>query len=172
MSSLIRLRSIIGAAMFGACFSHVAFADVELGILSCKSMPDSRVNLVIRSTVDIKCRLQYAGGVVERYKGETGIAIGLDLSFKGEEELAFSVIAASHIAPGNHPVTGKYVGGKYLGGKSVGGKASTSTVFGLGGAALVGGSNDSFGLTPLTLVTNRGAGIAGGIGFLYIEPDI
>ncbi|MDX1512528.1 MAG: DUF992 domain-containing protein [Gammaproteobacteria bacterium] len=138
-----------------------ASADVELGILKCRSVPESRINLVIRSTVDIKCVLKYIDGTVERYRGETGIAIGLDLSFKGDEEFAFSVIAASEIKPGEHPLTGKYVGARL----------SASAGIGLGAAALIGGSNQSFGLTPLALEANRGAGIAGGVGFLYIEPD-
>lgn len=162
MRLLLLLRATLGRAMLGAFFIPGAFADAELGVLICKSVPDSRVNLVIRSTVDIKCTLQYAGGAIEHYKGETGIAIGLDLSFKGDEEFAFTVIAASAIAPGNHPLSGKYIGGK----------ASASAGFGIGAAALVGGSNDGFGLNPVSLDTNRGVGIAGGIGFLYIEPDI
>lgn len=161
MSALFPSRAIIVVAILGAGYSPGVSADVELGILRCKSIPESRVNLVIRSTVDIKCKLKYAGGAEESYKGETGIAVGLDLSFKSDEEFAFAVIAATGIKPGNHPLTGKYVGGK----------ASASAGIGLGAAALIGGSRDSFGLNPLALETNRGAGIAGGIGFLYIEPD-
>lgn len=141
--------------------SFDARADVELGVLSCRSVPDSRVNLLIRSTVDIKCDLKYITGEVERYKGETGIALGLDLSFRHDETFAFSVIATSSIKPGGHPVAGKYVGGT----------VSATAGMGVGAAALVGGSNDSFGLNPVALKTNRGAGIAGGIGFLNIEPD-
>ena len=161
MRSSFLSRATLGAVILGVFFAPAAVADVELGVLICKSVPDSRVNLLMRSTVDIKCTLQYAGGAMEHYKGETGIAIGLDLSFKGDEEFAFTVIAASAIAPGNHPLSGKYIGGK----------ASASAGFGIGAAALVGGSRDGFGLNPVSLEANRGVGIAGGIGFLYIEPD-
>lgn len=162
MRSLFLSRATLGAVILSVFFAPAAFADVELGILSCQSVPHSRVNLVVRSTVDVKCKLQYAGGAVEHYKGETGIAVGLDLSFKGDEEFAFTVIAASAIKPGNYPVAGKYIGGK----------ATASAGIGIGAAALVGGSNDSFGLNPVALEASRGVGIAGGIGFLYIEPDI
>lgn len=158
----IRCWSFFAVAILGGFWPDHAFADVELGILSCRSVPHTRANRVIRSTVDIKCKLEYAGGAVEYYKGETGIALGLDLSFTEDEKFAFTVIAASAITPGKHPVAGKYLGGK----------ASVSAGPGIGAAALVGGSNDSFGLNPLALESNRGVGIAGGIGFLFIVPDI
>lgn len=161
MNALFPSRAVVIVATLVALLSPSVFAEIELGILRCKSMPDSRVNLVVRSTVDIKCRLKYTSGVEERYKGETGIAIGLDLSIKGDEEFAFTVIAESRIPPGNHPLTGKYIGAK----------SSASAGIGLGAAVLVGGSRDSFGLNPLALESNRGVGLAGGIGFLYIEPD-
>ena len=63
---------------------------------------------------------------------------------------------------GSYPLKGKYIGGK----------ASASAGVGIGAAALVGGSNDNFGLNPLALEANQGVGVAGGLGFLYIEPDI
>ncbi|MDX1513034.1 MAG: DUF992 domain-containing protein [Gammaproteobacteria bacterium] len=155
-------RSLVAAAaMLSVLSPGIASAEVELGILHCKSVPGSRVNLVIRSTVDVRCEMKYAGGVTERYKGETGIALGLDLSFKGDEEFGFSVISASEVKPGNHTISGKYIGGK----------ASASLGVGAGAAVLVGGSNDNFGLNPLALEANKGVGVAAGIGFLYIEPD-
>lgn len=155
------MKSFVVALLVSVCLPQTASADVELGVLACKSVPGSRVNLVVRSTVDIKCEMKYAGGTVERYKGETGIALGLDLSFKGDEEIGFSVISASDVKAGSHPLTGKYIGGK----------ASAAAGVGVGAAALVGGSNDSFGLNPLALEANKGVGVAAGIGFLYIEPD-
>ena len=148
--------------MTGVVAPRIASADVELGVLSCKSVVGSRLNLVIRSTVDVKCEMKYSGGEVERYKGETGIALGLDLSFKDNEEIAFTVISASEVKVGSYPVTGKYIGAK----------ATVSAGIGLGAAALIGGSNDNFGLNPLALETNQGVGVAADIGFIYIEPDV
>jgi len=147
--------------MTGVVAPRAASADVELGVLSCKSVTRSRLNLAIRSTVDIRCKMKYSGGEVERYKGETGIALGLDLSFKDNEQIAFTVISASEVNAGSYPVAGKYIGGK----------ASASAGVGLGVAALIGGSNDNFGLNPLALEADQGVGVAAGVGFLYIEPD-
>lgn len=162
MKHISPLRSVLaGAALVSLLAPGISFAEVDVGVLTCKSVPGSRVNLVIRSTVDVRCELKYAGGAVERYKGETGIALGLDLSFKGDEQFAFSVISASNVKAGDHAAAGKYIGGK----------ASASLGVGAGAASLVGGSNDNFGLKPLALETNQGVGVAAGIGFLYIEPD-
>ena len=137
-----------------------ARAEVELGILKCKSVPGTRINLVIRSTVDVTCTFDYAGGQ-ERYVGETGIQLGLDLSFKKNEQFAFTVISANDVPAGNHALAGKYVGGK----------ASASVIVGLGAAALIGGSDDNFGLNPIALEANEGLGASAGLGFLYIEAD-
>jgi hypothetical protein len=145
----------------GTVAPRIVSADVELGVLSCKSVAGSRLNLVIRSTVDVKCEMKYSGGEVERYKGETGIVLGLALSFKDDEEIVFTVISVSEVKAGSYPVAGKYIGGK----------ATVSAGVGLGAAALIGGSDDNFGLNPLALESNRGVGVAAGIGFLYIEPD-
>ena len=105
--------------------------------------------------------LKDSQGNVERYKGETGIALGLDLSFKEKETFGFSVISANTVTAGSHALAGKYGGGK----------ATASLGVGLGAAALVGGNDDNFGLNPLALSTEQGVGAAAGIGFLYIEAD-
>ena len=56
-------------------------AGLQVGILKCKTVPGSRVNLIIRSTSDVECEYDNQG-TVEKYVGETGIGFGLDLSFK------------------------------------------------------------------------------------------
>jgi hypothetical protein len=117
--------------------------------------------LLIRSTADVSCEFKDTDGKVERYKGESGIALGLDLSFKTEESFAFAVISNAVAGAGSHSLAGKYVGGK----------ASVSAGIGVGAAALVGGSDDNFGLNPIAVGGEKGAGISAGIGFLYIEAD-
>ena len=88
------------------------------------------------------------------------IALGLDLSFKTEENMAFAVISAtSDAAPGSYSLAGKFVGGQ----------ASASAGVGLGAKVLVGAGDQSLSLQPLALETNKGLGASAGIGFLYIE---
>jgi len=145
--------------LLSVALTPVASAKVEIGILTCKTIPGSRVNLLIRSTTDVNCEFKDSQGKVEQYKGESGIALGLDLSFKSDETFAFSVISSSTAGAGSHSLAGKYVGGK----------ASASLGVGLGAAVLVGGSDDNFGLNPIAIGTNQGIGASVGIGFLYIE---
>jgi len=136
-------------------------AGLKLGILKCKVVPGSRVNLLIRSTADVTCTFNN-NGTIERYKGETGISLGLDLSFKSDEVMHFSVISAS---------SDTSIGAYSLAGKYIGGELSAAAGVGLGAKALVGAGNNHFSLQPLALETSQGLGVSGGLGFLYIEAD-
>ena len=156
---------LIAYASFVMFFSNVAVAEeeagVELGVLKCKVVPGSRVNLIIRSTADVVCEFNN-NGTIEKYKGETGIGLGLDLSFKSDEQMAFSVISAtSDTTAGAYALAGKYVGGEL----------SAAAGVGLGAKALVGVGEKSFSLQPIALETSKGVGVSGGLGFLYIEAD-
>lgn len=164
MNKTIKNISYLASLLIIATFAQSAMADskgLELGILKCTVVPGSRVNLLIRSTADVNCEFNN-GGTIERYKGETGIGLGLDLSFKSDEEMHFSVISAnSDVTPGSYSLAGKYVGGEL----------NAAAGVGLGAKALVGGSNDNFSLQPLALETSKGLGASGGLSFLYIEAD-
>lgn len=134
-------------------------AGLEIGVLKCSVISGSRVNLLVRSTADVSCTFNNQG-TLERYQGEAGIALGLDLSFKSEENMAFAVISAtSDASPGSYTLAGKYVGGQ----------AAASVGVGLGAKVLVGVGDQSLSLQPLALETNKGLGASGGVGFLYIE---
>jgi len=142
-------------------FYGQAFAEggMQVGVLECTVVPGSRVNLLIRSTADVDCTFNN-NGTIERYAGETGIGLGLDLSFRKDEVMHFAVIAASSdVNPGGHALAGKYVGGE----------ATATAGVGLGAKALVGGGNNNFSLQPLALETNKGLGASAGLSFLYIE---
>ena len=137
-----------------------AAAGIEVGVLTCSVVPGSRLNLLIRSTADVTCT--YAkGGTVEEYVGETGIALGLDLSFRQDEKMAFTVIAASEdVSPGARALGGRYIGGEL----------SAAAGLGLGAKALLGAGSKHIGLQPLALESSTGFGASGGLSFLYIEP--
>lgn len=148
------------ACLFGPVGAAHAQGGLEVGVLTCSVVPGTRLNLLIRSTADVKC-VYAKGGETEEYVGETGIALGLDLSFKQDEKMAFTVIAASEdIRPG----------AKALGGKYVGGEVSAAAGLGLGAKALLGGGAKNIGLQPLALESSTGIGASGGLSFLYIEP--
>jgi len=149
------------AALLAAAGQGVmAQGGVKLGVIECNVVPGSRVNLLIRSTADVECVFNNQG-TTEYYKGETGIALGLDLSFKSNQKLAFTVIGAvDDVQPGAHALRGKFVGGE----------VSAAAGVGLGAKALVGGSNKNISLQPLALETSEGLGASGGLSFLYLEP--
>jgi hypothetical protein len=133
-------------------------SGIEIGILTCSVVPGSRVNLILRSTADVTCEFSH-GGVTERYKGETGIALGLDLSIKSNERMAFTVISASTDI-GTYALAGRYVGGEI----------AAEVGLGLGAKALIGGGAHSIGLQPVALETSTGLGASAGLAFLYLEP--
>ncbi len=133
---------------------------VKIGVISCEAIEGTRVNLIIRSTVDVACTFETVNGEKHAYKGETGIELGLDLSFRTDEQFAFTVITSVDKKFDKQAVAGKYIGAK----------AAASIGVGLGAAALIGGSDNNFGLQPLAIEANKGFGVAAGIGFLYIEP--
>lgn len=134
-------------------------SGIQVGIITCNVIAGSRVNLLIRSTADVECVYENQGNT-EKYIGETGIALGLDLSFKQNEKFAFTVLAASSdVQPGAHALAGKYLGG------TLGATAG----IGLSASVLIGGGEKNISLQPLALGTSTGIGASGGIGFLYIE---
>ncbi len=148
--------AVLAAASQGA----LAQQGVQIGVIECTVIPGSRVNLLIRSTADVNCVFNNQG-TAEKYVGETGIALGLDMSIRDNEKIAFTVFGAvDDVKPGAHALRGKYVGGE----------VSAVAGVGLGAKALIGGSNNNISLQPLALETSTGFGLAGGLGFLYLEP--
>ena len=127
-------------------------------MLTCEKVGGG-LNLIIHSTANIECIFKGAGNIEEKYKGETGIGLGIDLQWKKEEKLAFTVLGGSGANAGNHALAGKYGG------------AGGSAAAGVGGGAqvLVGGGENSFSLQPIALSASTGIGAAGGVTYLNIE---
>jgi len=131
-----------------------------VGTLTCKIMPHSGIDLLIHSTKSVRCKfIPTGGGSIERYKGETGIGLGIDVSIDNRKNIKYSVIA-KHFRPGIHQLVGKYSG--------VGGGVS----FGLsaGGGAPIQKNGGSILLQPIA-DKNSGAGIGVGFTYLYLKAD-
>ena len=158
LTKLVTLAAVAVLAVLVAP-ATIAAGGIEIGVITCSVVPGSRVNLLIRSTADVECEFNNQG-TIEKYVGETGIALGLDVSFRRDEKIAFTVIAASDdVRPGAGALAGKFVGGEL----------TASAGLGLGAKALIGGGNQNVGLQPLALEANQGFGLSGGIGFLYLQ---
>lgn len=135
-------------------------SGTKIGTLTCTTIPDTTVNLLVHSTVNVKCVFKSTAGETEHYKGETGVGLGIDLHVRRDEQLGFVVLAAD-FRKGSYKLAGKYFGG-----------GATATVgVGVGAHVLAGGSNKSISLEPLVLSGSKGVGVSGGVTYLYLEPD-
>lgn len=162
---VIYLLAVMGALVWPASQAFAAqetsSSGMKVGVLTCKTVPNSGVNLLIHSTVDVKCEFKSsAGGSPEHYKGETGIGFGIDVDVNRQKTIGYTVLSAD-FKPGTYQLAGKY-----------GGVEGSATVgAGLGASVLVGGNDRSISLQPITLSTSTGFGVSGGFSYLYLEPD-
>ena len=134
-------------------------AKGEVGVITCKYIPGSKVNLLIHSSASFNCIFDH-GGVQDAYDGEAGIGLGLDLQWTDQSTMAYTVMSST----GQDKDWSTALNGTYTGGKA-------SAAFGvqLGAAALIGGGDDSVGLVPLALEGGTGLGAAAGIGYLSLQ---
>ncbi len=135
---------------------------VKIGMLTCKKIPGSTVNLLIHSSTGLDCVYHSEGGaVVEKYKGESGVALGVDLSWDKVSVMKFAVISPSkNVDVGNYALAGTYTGAT----------ASAALGLGVGAKVLVGGGPESIALNPVALEGIKGVGAAAGIGYLTLQP--
>lgn len=161
-------------ACFYATIAALAFASpatvmaadggsgAKVGMLTCAQLKHTKRNLLITSSVQVNCTFDSNDGTSEKYKGETGIGLGIDLSWKTDEVVKWAVVAASNdVTPNNHALAGKYYGAKAEATAGIGAQANV----------LVGGGHKSFTLQPISLGGQTGFGAAGGLGYLYLEAD-
>ncbi len=162
LKSLPAVLAVVGAFVLTPSLAQPALAGggIEVGVLHCKNVPGTRTTMIIRSSVDITCSFVTANGT-EHYRGQTGIAFGIDLNVTKTERMAFTVfMATSNLGVGGYALSGKYYGAK----------ASATVGGGVGVAVLVGGGDDSVTLQPFAAEGSYGLGVAAGLGYLYLEP--
>ena len=133
-----------------------ARADGQIGILECHGVAGG-YTLLIHSKHHLACVFKSPTGG-RRYRGETGIGLGVDLKWNSEETLRFAVIALDPRA-----------GAGSLAGTYLGGRAQVALGLGLGADALIGGGENGIALQPLGIETSKGAGVAAGLGYLTLE---
>lgn len=162
LSTLSLTAVIVGLPMLAGGVANAA-AGVETGILTCRGVPGTQINLLIHSTQDIKCVFKStSGNIVQHYKGETGIGLGIDLNWTTNKRFAFTVVSgSSNVDPKSFSLAGKYLG------------ASAAVTLGVGGglATLIGGGKTQIGLQPLAVSSAEGLGVSAGLGYLYLERD-
>jgi hypothetical protein len=129
---------------------------VQVGVLECRG--GASVGFIVGSVTNLGCVLRAEGLPEDRYIA-TIRKVGLDLGITQESALAWGVFApVTRLGPGD--LQGNYAG--------VQGSATVGV--GVGGNALIGGSNNTIALQPLSLQGQVGLSIAAGLESLELRP--
>jgi hypothetical protein len=135
--------------------SAQAQGGVQVGTLTCNV--SAGWGFVFGSSKAIRCTFARAGGRPEHYGGSIN-KFGVDIGYTQGGVLVWGVFAPSAtLAPG--ALSGNYVGAT----------ASATVGVGAGANALIGGSNRTISLQPLSIEGNTGLNVAGGIGAMSLR---
>jgi len=139
----------------GAAGAATAQTRVQAGILQCWGAPTT--SFIVGSVHQLACVFQSDRGPRYRYYAIVR-RFGLDVGFTEQSALAWAVYAPTHwIGPGD--LSGNYGGVTAGAAIGVGGNAN----------ALVGGSNNSFALQPLSFEGQTGLNVAVGVAGLELR---
>ncbi|TPQ30347.1 DUF992 domain-containing protein [Bradyrhizobium guangdongense] len=129
---------------------------VRVGVLECRG--GASIGFVVGSVTHLGCVLRADGLPEDRYVA-TIRKVGLDIGITQETALAWGVFApVDRLGPGD--LSGNYVGAQ----------GSATLGVGVGGNVLVGGSNNSIALQPLSVQGQVGVSIAAGLESLELRP--
>ena len=130
-------------------------ARIQVGSLNCSL--SSSIGLVVASQRNVRCIFRSDNAPDEAYVGKM-TTIGIDLGVTSGGVSVWAVFAG----------TDRYAG--MLTGDYVGATAEASIALGLGANVLVGGSNSSVALQPVSVQGQVGFNIAAGVGQLTLRP--
>ena len=144
------------AASFAGLNAQQPMQRVQVGILECRG--GSSIGFVVGSVTNLGCVLRAEGLPEDRYVA-TIRKVGLDLGITQESALAWGVFApVARLGPGD------------LAGNYVGAQGSAAIGVGVGGNALIGGSNNTIALQPLSVQGQVGLSVAAGLESLELRP--
>jgi hypothetical protein len=158
MSSSTRIAAgLIAAVASVAAISAPALAQgaVKVGTLTCNVA--SGFGFIFGSSKALNCTYAAAGGQYEHYTGAI-TKFGADIGYTSGGVMVWTVVApVGAMRPG--ALAGNY-----------GGAVASATVgVGVGANALVGGSNNTIALQPLSIEGNTGLNVAAGIGGITLS---
>jgi len=152
----MRIFAALAVAAALAVFAGPAAAQkhVEAGVLKCTVAGGT--GFIVGSSKDLTCDFERADGTIGRYSGVIK-KFGLDIGETKETVIVWGVLGPSReVAPGS--LAGAY-----------GGLSAEATVgVGLGANAMIGGSNKSIVLQPLSVQAQEGLNIAAGVSSLEL----
>jgi len=143
-------------ASFAGANAQQPIQRVQVGILECRG--GASIGFIVGSVTNLGCVLRVDGMPEDRYVA-TIRKVGVDLGITEESALSWAVFAPSvRLGPGD--LSGNYAGAQ----------GSASVGVGVGGNALVGGSNNSIALQPLSVQGQVGLNVAAGLESLELRP--
>jgi hypothetical protein len=143
-------------ASFAGAHAQQPMQRVQVGVLECRG--GSSVGFIIGSVTNLGCVLRIDGLPEDRYVA-TIRKVGVDLGITQETALAWGVFApVARLGPGD------------LAGTYAGAQGSAAIGVGAGGNVLVGGSDNSIALQPLSLQGQVGLSVAAGLESLELRP--
>ena len=154
---LAAIAITIGMGMLaGSVANAQPIQRVQVGVLECRG--GTSVGFIVGSVTHLGCVLRVEGVPEDRYIA-TIQKVGLDLGITQETALAWGVFAPTRrLGPGD--LSGNYAGAQ----------GSASVGVGVGGNVLVGGSNNSIALQPLSVQGQVGLSVAAGLESLELRP--
>lgn len=150
------LKTIIASMLtLGLAASPALAKDgVKIGVLECDV--SGGIGLIIGSSKAVACTFENSEGQVEHYEGKIG-KLGIDIGVTGETAMAWLVFAPGKVNKG--ALAGSYGGAS----------AEATIIVGLGANVLVGGSDKSIALQPLSVQGQTGLNIAAGLASLSLN---
>jgi hypothetical protein len=145
------------ALMIAATPEGFAEEHIKVGELRCEV--SAGLGLILTSSKAMECQFTSTLGWREYYYG-TIRKFGLDIGYTDRGVLAWAVFSPVD-GPQRHALAGDY-----------GGVDASATVgIGVGANVLVGGSNRSFSLQPLSVTAQSGLALAAGVASLTLRPE-
>jgi hypothetical protein len=151
---VMRTLVIASAMLAFAAIPAAAKSGVKAGVLECDV--SSGVGMIIGSSKTVDCTFK-GGGRTERYEGQLG-KLGIDIGVTDNASMAWVVFAAGDMKKG--ALAGTYGGAS----------AEATVAVGLGANVLVGGSDKSIALQPVSVKGQTGLNVAAGLASLTLEP--
>lgn len=143
-SAMVAIAGMVSTSPAAAAGTHV-----KIGVLTCAAGPS--IGLLITSKEKIDCSFVPSGMDEENYSGVIR-KFGLDVGITAASVIVWGVFAAqSDYVPGT------------LAGEYVGVSAEQTVILGLGANLLVGGSDSSIVLQPLSVQAQAGLNLAVGV---------
>jgi hypothetical protein len=154
-----RISLLLGAAvatLVTAAAQAQSPQAIQVGVLNCRG--GASMGFVVGSVTNLGCVLTNTGRPDQPYVA-TIRKVGLDLGITEQTALSWAVFAPVNYA-GMGDISGNYGGAQ----------GSATFGVGLGANVLVGGSQNSVALQPLSLQGSTGLSIAAGLQSLELRP--